>query len=503
MTPATALATATGVLLSDLVGWAAGGYPGAAAGLVLGILVGVVRWRRRPLWSWAILRLRQRRPMAWTTPATVANDRAGGGIRYQDGVAVAAVQVLGKPHTPTLLTACASAYTENTLDISELQAQLRQSLGLTIDSLSVVSAGARRRSGGDYPRVYDTLVGAAPYAGRRETWIILRVEATQNAEALRWRKSLGTATLGAAQRISNGLRQRGIRARLATATEIVELERRLGRSALDTGTRRWSSVRSDIGWLTTYCYQAHDIIADNLAQAWATHADGIIQNITLFADGSAAAAIAVLSTQPPRKPPSRMLRRLPGEQLPAVAANLCGPRPELWGLARGPLHRPFIVPIGATGVLLGKVAGGSRLAVPFADPAEFSRVHIAADDNTAKRIVIRIAGTGERITIHTRNLQRWASVRMPDIALTDQSRPVGGTTVSVADGTVVPSPRPSTLVTIGPPGEPCCGTADVVITQAGPMMVEVRAAGQVHTVEIESLRAETRYVSPAPACRSR
>lgn len=498
MSAATALATATGVLLSGLVGWAVAGNSSAAAGFVLGVLIGVVRWRRRPLWSWVILRLRQRQPMAWTTPATVAGDRTAGGIRYQDGVAVAALQVLGKPHTPTLLTASASAYTENTLGISELQAQLRQSLGLTVDSLSVVSAGARRRSGGDYPRVYDSMIGTAPYAGRRETWIIVRVAVAQNAEALRWRKSLGTATLGAAQRISNGLRQRGIRARLATATEIVELERRLGRSALDSGARRWSSVRSDIGWLTTYCYQPHDIAADNLAQAWATPAEGIIQNITLFGDGTAAATVTVLSTQPPKKLPTPMLGRLPGEQVPAVAANLCGPRPELRGLRRGPLHRAFLLPIGPTGVLLGKVTGGSRLAVPFDDPAEFSRVHVAADDNVAKRIVIRIAGTGERITIHSRNPQRWNSIRLPDIALTDQSRPVGGTTVSVADGTVEPAPRPSTLVTIGPPGVPCSGTADVVITQTDPTTVEVRAAGQVHTVQIESLRAESRYVLPEP-----
>ncbi|ORW01706.1 type VII secretion protein EccE [Mycobacterium kyorinense] len=498
MNAAATLITAVGVLLGGLTGCAMSGYPGAAAGLTLGVLVGVARLRRRPLWSWVILRLRQHRPMSWSTPATVASDHAVAGIRYQDGVAVAAVQVLGKPHTPTLLTASGSAYTVNALDVANLQAQLRQSLGLTIDSLSVVSTGARRRSGADYPRVYDTLIGTAPYAGRRETWIIVRVAAAQNAEALQWRKSLGTATLAAAQRISNSLRQQGIRARLATATEIVELERRLGRSALDAGARRWSSVRSDIGWLTTYCHQPHDSTADNLTQAWAMPAEGIIQNITLCGDGTASTAITVLSAQPPKKPPIPMVRRLSGEQMPAVTANLCGPRPVLRGLRRGVLHRPFLVPIGPTGVLLGNVTGGGRLAVPFDDPIESSRVHIAADDNVAKLIVIRIAGIGEPITLHTRNPQRWSSVRMPDIALTDRSRPVGGTTVSVTDGTVEPAPRPSTLVTIGPPGAPYCGTADVVITQAGPTTVEVRAAGQVHTVEIESLRAETRYVSPEP-----
>ena len=40
----------------------------------------------------------------------------------------------------------------------------RPDLGLSIDSMSVVSAGARRRSTGDYAPVYDTMIGSPPYA---------------------------------------------------------------------------------------------------------------------------------------------------------------------------------------------------------------------------------------------------------------------------------------------------------------------------------------------------
>jgi type VII secretion protein EccE len=143
----------------------------------------------------------------------VANDRAGGGILYQDGVAVAAVQLLGKAHTPTLFTGSTATYTENAFDITDLVPLLHQSLGLKLDSLSVVSAGARRRSTGDYPRVYDTLIGTPPYAGQRETWLIVRTSALDNVQALRGRTSVGTATLAAAQRISAAMRQQGIRAK--------------------------------------------------------------------------------------------------------------------------------------------------------------------------------------------------------------------------------------------------------------------------------------------------
>lgn len=498
MTATTKLAITVAVLAAGLLGWILGGYPGAAAGLAIGALVAVIPWRRQPLWSWLILWFQRGRPIVYSEPVTVANDRAGGGIRYQDGVAVAAVQLLGKAHTPTWFTGSTSTYTENTVDIADLLPVLHQSLDLTLDSLSVVSAGSRRRSAGDYPRVYDTLIGTPPYAGKRETWLMVRIASLPNAQALQWRTSVGTATLAAAQRISAALRQKGIRAKIATATDIIEMERRLGRSALAVHRQHWRSVRGDAGWLTTYWYRPGDITAEKLAHAWTVRADGIIQNITLFREGTATATVTVRSAQPPTAPPSVMLQTLPGEQKQAIAANLCGPTPALRAIRPGVLTSPLIVPVGPSGVLLGKVGAGNRLMLPLDDPGEFSRVHIAAEDWLAKRIVIRMAGAGERITVHTQDMQRWASVRMPDIAVSNQARPVSGTTVSVVDGTLTPAPRPNTLISVGAPGAPYRGSADVVLTQTGPAMLEVTAAGLVHTVEVELFRAENRYVSSEP-----
>lgn len=486
------------VAVLALAGWTLGGIIGAAAGAVLGLLLGVVRWWRQPLWSWFVLYRRRRQPIVLTEPVTVANDRTGGGVRYQDGVAVVAVQLLGKAHTPTLFTGSTSTETDNILDIAELIPLLHQSLDLTIESLSVVTAGARRRNTGDYPRVYDTLIGTPPYAGQRETWLIARLSVLGNAAALQWRSTAGTAALAAAQRIGSAMRCRGIRARVATATDIVEMERRLGVSALQPTNRRWRAVRSDAGWLVTYRYQPGDLSAETLAQAWSLQADGIIQNITLFPDGSSTATVTVRSAQPPTTPPSVILKTLPGEQAAAMAANLCGPTPVLRGLRHGPLPPSLTIPIGASGVLLGKVSGGNRILLPLADPGEFSRVHIAAEDGIAKRIIVRAVGAGDRVTVHTRDVHRWLSLRMPDIAITDRARPMTGTTVSVVDGSVSPTPRPNTVISVGDPREPYRGSADVVITQVGPATVEVNAAGRVHSVEVELFRAENRYVSTEP-----
>lgn len=489
------LVVIAGTFLLSFIGWALGGYLGAAGGLIAGLALLVVPWRGQPPWSWADRYVRRNVPMALTDPVTVANDRSGGGVRYQDGIAIAAIHLLGLPHRATHFTGSMATETANVVDISELLQQLHQSLGLTVESISVISAGARRRATGDYPRVYDTLIGTPPYAGRREAWLVIRIRALDNGDALQWRTTVGTATLAAAQRIAIALRCSGIRARVATATDIVELERRLGRSALEPHNRRWNSVRSDAGWQTSYAYRPADITTEALSQAWTFQVDGIIQNVTLFPDGQASATVTVRTPQPPNTPPSVALQALPGEQAQALAASLCGPRPQLRRLGRGPLRQPVVMPVGPSGVLLGKTAGGDRLLMPLGDPGEQTRVHIAAEDAIAKRIVIRTAAAGERVTVHSTDLERWNTLRMPDIAVIEHPRPVSGTTTSVFDGTVPPAPRPSTVISVGPPGSAAPVSADVVITQIGPETVEVTAAGARYEVSMEFFRAENLYVS--------
>lgn len=496
---ATRLAVSTGVFTCTFAGWGVGGYVGAGICLVLGIALLVAPWHRHPVWSWATLYASRNRPMPLSKPATVTNDRCGGGVRYQDDVAIAAIQILGKAHRPTLLAGSTSVHTDNTLDIGALLPLLRQSLGLTINSLSVISAGSRRCDSGDYPRVYDTLVGPSPYAGQRETWLVLRVSMTDNGDGLRWRSTAGTAVLAAAQRIAASLRTNGLRARVASAGDIAELDRRLGATALEPLNRRWKTLRGDSGWMTTYAYRPCDITAAVLAQAWTLRVDGVVQNIALSPDGMVRASVTLRTAQPPTASPSTTLQTLPGEQARALANTMCGPARPLRGQACTSLRHPLRIEIGPSGVLIGKIATGERVLIPFSDPGDASRVHIAADDIISKRLIIRTAATGERITLHTKDLLRWDSVRMPNVLVTNQPRPGPGTTVSVVDGSVAPSPRPATVISVQQPPFAEPAAADVVITQTGPATVNVNTAGQASSVELELFRAENRYVSAQSA----
>lgn len=492
------LLSAVAIALCGLAGWALGGLIGVAVAVTLAVLLVLVPWWGQPAWSWAALRLRRPAATGWAEPITVANNRAGGGVRIADGVAVVAVHLLGRAHAATVATGSVNVETDNVIDVAALLPMLRHALGLTLDSMSVISIGARRATTGDYPRVYDTEIGTPPYAGQRETWLLLRLRVIDNTAALRWRTTLGATAVAVAQRIAGLLRCEGLRARVATASDLVELDRRLGGALLLADAERWKTLRTEGGWVTTYAYPAHEINAQLLAQVWTLPVDEVVQNITVFPDATCTATVTLQTPQPAPTPPAVVLRRLNGEQAAAVEANMCAPRPRLRGLRPGPLPDTLPVEIGPSGVLIGKLANGDRLMVPLTDSGELSRVFIAAEDLIAKRIIIRAAGAGERVCVHTGDKARWASVRMPEVSVVGESRPTPRSTVSVVDGPIAPSPRPATVITVAPPGTPPPppDAVEVCIEQIDRTAVRVAAGGKSWLATVELFRAENRYCSP-------
>ncbi|KAA1249117.1 type VII secretion protein EccE [Mycobacterium simiae] len=516
------------IFVLALAGWAVGGYIGAGMAVVVGVALVFVRWWGQPAWSWAVLGLRGRRPLSWNAPMTLANNRSGGGVRLQDGTAIVAVQLLGRAHRATTVTGSVTVETDNVIDIVAVLPLLQHPLGLQLDSISIVTFGSRTGTVGDYPRVYDSEIGTPPYAGRRETWLIMRLPTVDNTQALRWRNSVGAAAISVGQRIASSLRCQGLRAKVATAMDLVELDRRLGWEAVAGNAQRWKAIRGELGWMTTYAYPGEAISSRVLTQAWALRADEVVQNVTVYPDATCTATITVLTPTPAPTPPSVILRRLNGEQAAAAAANMCGPRPHLRGLRPSALPAQLLTEIGPSGVLVGKLANGDRLMIPVTDAGELSRVFLAADDAIAKRIVIRTVGAGERVCVHTRDQKRWASVRMPELSIVSTSRPAPRTTVSVVeyvgrpkrggdsavdgggadigDVAIAPTPRPASVITIAPAGTALPAAHrhgfEVTIEQVDRAMVKVNAAEGNWLVELEMFRAENRYVSLEPVTMS-
>ena len=107
--------------------------------------------------------------------------------------------------------------------------------------------------------------------------------------------------ISVAQRIAGLLRCQGLRAKVATATDLVELDRRLGSDAVAGAAQRWKAIRGEAGWMTTYAYPAEAITSRVLAQAWTLRADEVIQNVTVY----------TRTRHAPRRSPCARRRRRP------------------------------------------------------------------------------------------------------------------------------------------------------------------------------------------------
>ena len=487
------LARTSGLLAAVIIGWAMGAVVGAMTAFALAAAFLGVPLRGRPLYAWALLYLSRHRAVRLGDLMSITDEGTNAGVRCAEGTAVVAIRIFGRTHQPTRIIGSAAAETKDTIDVCWLLPALKQSLGITLDSISVVMAGSRRSAYGDYPRIYDTLIGPAPYAGTRETWLLLRLPDLPNGEALQWRTSLGSAAAACARRTAAMLRHRGVRARVATAGEIAEFEWRMGRDGLEIRNRHWDALRSDVGWLTTYTYRSDGIYPELLGQAWLWQVDGVIQNVTLLADGTASATVTVRSNQKLASAPSTALRAIPGEQATAAALNMCIARRGLRTAVQFPIPGHLVLPVGQSGVLIGKYRSGGRMLLPVTDAADESRVHIAAEDNITHRLIARLAGAGEHITVHTNDLARWKRLRIPNLVVTDGIRPDHGTTVSVVDGNMSPAPRPRTVISVAPPRE-ATPAADVLIEQIGPQTLNVVTADVRTEVEVEMFRVEMPYL---------
>lgn len=461
------LAAVVSVLVTLLWGEAGPAWAGVGAVVLLVCCAYPLGGSHRSLYQWAqVYRSHRRRRWDIAAPLTAVNDRQPAGVRYQDGVAVTAVRLLGKYLCPTRLTGAATSETDNVLRTEDVAEVLHQQLGLRLASLSLIIHGSRMRADGDFAPICDTFIGPCPYAGQREAWLILRIDtAIDNVEALRVRRSLSETAVAAAQRTANMLRTKGIRAEVASETDLVSLDEKLGSAAsLDAAKRRWLAVRDERGWLSSFYFPARHIEDAAMALVWERRHDAVTQNITLYPDGRCTATVTVRGPQIVSPPPNVKLFSLPGEQAAAVAANRALPG-ELVGapasVADGPPR--LALPIGNSGVLIGTLPDGQRLVLPFTDPATHLRINIDADAAVYKRLLLRAAASGERVTVHTADRHRWQAMAMPGVIITEEAKPAAGTTISVIDTTIMPSPAPATVITL----TGGCTDAHMRITQEG------------------------------------
>jgi hypothetical protein len=362
----------------------------------------------------------------------------------------------------------------------------------------VVALGARVRPNDGYAQLYSTLLADRPAAGRRTTWLTVRVDVAESVPGLAYRPTIGAAAAAATERILNGLGQQGIRAHALNAAELdaalTELGAGLVTSAVPaaseptatvraghTGGARlqrarpgWHEVTGRSGHQSTYYVSPEHIGTAALNQLWALRSDELVTVVSLTSDrrgrpgGTAPVAVSALvrTTDPQRRrqPPTLHLNSLPGEQLGAAAWAAPTVRPRL-RLPTRPLPDPgaLQLPIGPTGVLVGAAlhdAPGASpprrrddlVLWPLTDAHRPARIVCETSEFYLRQLLLRAVAAGERVVIHADDPRRWNGLAQANLAVvTGHGRPHDFVPTIVVAAVTAPPPGgpPCTIITLG------------------------------------------------------
>ncbi|MGV0743854.1 type VII secretion protein EccE [Mycolicibacterium sp. XJ870] len=458
------------------------------------VVVGFLRRRRSPL-----------RQLPAATDVEVLAGKAG--IRWDGGILVAALEVA--PNLAVAREDDGCALTTSELPVG-MVAGLMHRYGLDID-IDIVCAGEHVPAGSAYRTVYSQFVGSRPIVAQRRSWLVLRLNVTDNLDGISARgPSLTTAPRAlatAAHRVVQRLGEQQIRAYVLSGTELNSLaDLLLGGIPANRCRERWSTIKTDTSYVTTYLADPTEISTAALHQwwAWRTEHTTMMIRLTAGADGPRIGALVRYATLGEvQRPPSGALNVPAGIQEPLLQAALPGGDVSLATdipSTCASAIEDVRVPIGPAGQILGH-ADGAIVALSLCDHSgrpERLRVDARIELPLAHQLVLRAVVTGSVVALHTNDRTRWDRL----VATVDDPQRLFYATagardcdIAVFDGSPVNTVPARTVLTLSDSGESFTGGADLVLTQEAGSTMEVTVRDEPPVpVSIIRTREEDRYL---------
>ncbi|MHC9295452.1 type VII secretion protein EccE [Mycobacterium sp. LTG2003] len=449
---------------------------------------------------------RRRRPIGRLPAAADVTVLAGkAGIRWQGETLVAAVEVA--PALALTREGDDEPTTSNVLPL-DMVVGFTQQYGLDLN-IDVVSAGEHVPVGSAYRTVYSQFVGSRPFVAQRRTWLVLRLNAVDNLDGIAARgpsrRSAPRALATAAYRVVQRLGEQRIRAHALSGAELDNLsDVLLNGVAMDGCDERWSTIRTDATYVTTYVADPTEISTIQLHRWWAWRTEHTTVTIRITSGPRIGALVRYATLGNVQRPPTGVLTAPAGVQGPLLQAALPGGdvslAADIPSATYGEALRDIQVPIGPAGQILGH-DDGAMVAVSLCDHSgrpERLRVDAGVDLLFAHQLVLRAVVTGSVVGLHAADRTRWdtlvASVNDPR-RLFFATAGARDCDIAVFDATPVTTVPARTVLTLSDGQLSPNTVADLVLTQRdrSKVTVAVRHRPPVEVTVVRT-REEDRYL---------
>ncbi|CPW81698.1 ESX-5 secretion system protein EccE5 [Mycobacteroides abscessus subsp. bolletii] len=502
------------------------GWQGAAVGLVVALVL-VVRGRGTTLPRLVGLRLRfllQRRKRArkHAGPAepfdVPASDGTLIGFRWDGRTLLSLLKIDENPQAMTVMEPGVTV-SGDIVPVDALVECLRQ-FDITLDSIDVLSQGARSHGHTEMAAVYDAVLGPLPAIAQRTVWVAIRFDPSRCADAVRrrggGREGILRAATTATRRVANRLTEAGLGSRVQTASEIGQAVNQLSDGVnLASVEETWRTCQEGRFKLRSFAIKPAMLTTAGLGLVWTipSYSTTVCLSLRRGADGvTQVRGLARFDTHDRARIHLRGLNHLRGFQYSALASSLPVPQPPRqinnWAYAAvdGAVDN-IAVPASGCGQVIGADEHGRAVALPLFGP-QISRVEIVGTLHLAQLAVLRSLALGARVRVHSHRPRLWRGMikEVDDHDLlwvadanrrTMQAGSDRNYTVEVFDGVVEQSVRIGvTAMVIAPPNSPVSPNADVALEllDADTDVVKVSTRAGSSVVTMVATDEEVRYI---------
>jgi type VII secretion protein EccE len=412
-----------GILAARLFGFRA--WHGAALGLAIACVC-LVRFRGKNLPQWVALGLSYgwerrtgSRGIALLEPFdATTTDGSQIGFRWDGKTLLSLLMIEENPQAMTVMEPGMTVSGEM-LSIQLVADCLRQ-FDITLDSIDVISHGARSHGHSPIGAVYDAVLGPLPAIASCRVWIALRFDPSQCAEAVRRRGGgregvLRTATT-ATRRVANRLIEAGLRPRVLTSSEIARATNQLSDGVnLHNLEETWLTCKQGFFHLRTFLIKPAMLTTAGIGLLWTVPSYSTTVCISLQRDAKhdliKARGLVRFDSNARSQILLPGLQELPGQQFSALVATLPVPRSNRlvgrWVLSgREAAFEDLALPASGCGQVIGADPHGRAVALPLFGQ-KIRRVEICGGLHLAQQALLRSLALGARVRVHTDRPAAW------------------------------------------------------------------------------------------------